>query len=1008
MNLNQALHSCISHDEIIFQLMIDYAVEGYLFWKKEDSSKVLLDASLSAKLGSDKYVVAAQLNFPHKEFLESIIRKVESTLQEGNTVPGISQATINEPVNNTHIRFSVCDSKESQSDYILVAVQSTTYFIREQSVNDISDILDVAVWQYNLSTGEVLVNEMWAQLIGYRKSELYPVTVKTFEDLTHPDDFSHFKIELENYIKGVSDVYAMEIRMRHKKGYWKWVLAKGKTVSRNEKGEVEWMMGSHIDITDRKIHETEIETLSQVPLNTDSGVLITNCKGEIIFVNAAFEKITGYRFEEVINKKPGDFLQGPLTEEKDIIAFSKKLSLGKPFIQEILNYTKQGRTLTISCQVNPIYDQNGEISKYVSIQKDITEDKHNQSLLKESEERLRFVLKGSELGYWDWEADSGKMTVNDRWYEMLGYTREDFDPSIKNWHALVHAEDMAMLHEIMETTFPGPTKSEFAIELRARHKNGEYVWILDRGAVVERNGAGQPQRISGMHMLINQRKKLEKDLEEEREFLNKIISASVLSVIIINKSGEITFANAGAESILGLKKNEIESRTYNDPGWKQIKLDGTPVTHEEFPFVQVMTTKKAVKDSQFGIIWQDGTIKYISVTGAPLNYDKEVVEDVIFSVTDITERVLTQQQLDQTKNQMQSILKDLSDVVWSVNLPSYKMKFVTPSIEKLTGYPPSYYLDQLVSDCWEQGIYKPDKYLLENAYANLRENGSFETEYRIKTKVGVLKWVLVKGTIISNKGIPSRLDGYIADISDRKEQENSLKKYVEIVEDQNDRLKNFTYIVSHNLRSHSANIQGLMYLINNKHPELAENEFIKMLNKASNKLDDTLHHLNNVVSVVSSTEEIKKVNLGDAITAFLDTFENLISEAQVYFLNEVSQNVLIEAVPAFFESIITNLLTNAIKYRDTEKSESYVRISNRSIKGIVIIEIEDNGLGIDLDKYGEKLFGMYKTFHNHKDSRGLGLFLTRNQVESMGGKIEVESTVGKGSIFKVFLKDGSI
>jgi PAS domain S-box-containing protein len=357
---------------------------------------------------------------------------------------------------------------------------------------------------------------------------------------------------------------------------------------------------------------------------------------------------------------------------------------------------------------------------------------------------------------------------------------------------------------------------------------------------------------------------------------------------------------------------------------------------------------------------------------------------------------------------MQTILKDMADVVWSVSLPDYKMLYITPSIERISGFSQSYYLDKYIGERWDERIYNQDKYLVNKAYEDLEKKGNFEIEYRIQTKDNQLKWVLNKGTIIYADGKPERLDGYISDISERKEQENELGKYLKIVEDQNERLKNFTYIVSHNLRSHSANIQGLMHLINKKHPDIASNEYVRMLNKASINLDDTLHHLNSVVSVVSSAEQMTKINLSDEVTIFLNTFENLISESKISFIHEISNNVVVEAVPAFLESIITNLLTNAIKYRDKNKNNCYVKISCRNFNGIVVIEIEDNGLGIDLAKYGDKLFGMYKTFHTHKDSRGIGLFLTKNQVESMGGRIEVDSTLGIGSTFKVFLKDGGV
>ena len=98
-------------------------------------------------------------------------------------------------------------------------------------------------------------------------------------------------------------------------------------------------------------------------------------------------------------------------------------------------------------------------------------------------------------------------------------------------------------------------------------------------------------------------------------------------------------------------------------------------------------------------------------------------------------------------------------------------------------------------------------------------------------------------------------------------------------------------------------------------------------------------------------------------------------------------------------------MTNAIKYRSNDRKLE-VTIDNE-IKGeFNILKIKDNGLGIDLDKFGDSLFKLYKTFHYNKDATGVGLFITKNHVESMGGKIEVESQVDKGTTFKIFFRKG--
>ena len=98
-----------------------------------------------------------------------------------------------------------------------------------------------------------------------------------------------------------------------------------------------------------------------------------------------------------------------------------------------------------------------------------------------------------------------------------------------------------------------------------------------------------------------------------------------------------------------------------------------------------------------------------------------------------------------------------------------------------------------------------------------------------------------------------------------------------------------------------------------------------------------------------------------------------------------------------------NFVSNGIKYRSTEK-DSFLKISSEKAEKYIILNIEDNGLGINLEKYGKKLFGMYKTFHRVDNAKGIGLFISKNQIDAMGGKVEVTSQVDEGSTFKIYFK----
>jgi len=108
----------------------------------------------------------------------------------------------------------------------------------------------------------------------------------------------------------------------------------------------------------------------------------------------------------------------------------------------------------------------------------------------------------------------------------------------------------------------------------------------------------------------------------------------------------------------------------------------------------------------------------------------------------------------------------------------------------------------------------------------------------------------------------------------------------------------------------------------------------------------------------------------------------------------------IDFVPAYLESILLNFTSNALKYRNPNVP-LVITIESDIEVGKPILQVSDNGLGIDLIKYGEQIFGMYKTFHGNPNARGIGLFMTKNQVESLGGKISVESEPNKGTAFKI-------
>lgn len=234
-----------------------------------------------------------------------------------------------------------------------------------------------------------------------------------------------------------------------------------------------------------------------------------------------------------------------------------------------------------------------------------------------------------------------------------------------------------------------------------------------------------------------------------------------------------------------------------------------------------------------------------------------------------------------------------------------------------------------------------------------------------------------------------------------KKSEIVLKKLLKISQSQNDQLKNFAYVVSHNIRSHSSNISSLISFLKD---EIHENTYLDMLKSSSEKLSETIWNLNKVITTEEDIENKKeKVNIRNCIHSTMSVLQQQIDESKAKIIMNLEVEE-INSIPAYMDSIFINLLSNAIKYAKPDQPPIIEFSTYRNEFEFVII-IRDNGLGIDLDKYGDKIFGMYRKFHDLYDSQGLGLFIIKNQINLLNGNISVESDVGIGTEFKIKFVD---
>jgi signal transduction histidine kinase len=235
-------------------------------------------------------------------------------------------------------------------------------------------------------------------------------------------------------------------------------------------------------------------------------------------------------------------------------------------------------------------------------------------------------------------------------------------------------------------------------------------------------------------------------------------------------------------------------------------------------------------------------------------------------------------------------------------------------------------------------------------------------------------------------------------------QTKNLKQANLELTEHNNRLEQFAFIISHNLRAPMSRIIGLSSILDFAKEPKEVSDIARLMTKSTRELDQVIKDLTEILGIQKMNaqlmNEVCLQSLMDKVSAAL---QSEIQETGASISSDFSGAALVTAIPAYMESIFYNLISNAIKYRHPNRRPAVTVISQLEDEYIKI-DIKDNGLGIDVDLHRENLFNLYKRFHFHVDGRGMGLYLVKTQVNALGGKIEMKSKEGEGTLFTLWIK----
>ncbi len=497
--------------------------------------------------------------------------------------------------------------------------------------------------------------------------------------------------------------------------------------------------------------------------NSHDIIYVLTPEGDFTYVSPAWTTLLGYEVCDVVGKS---FV--PFVYPEDIPRCLEwlKLVTGSDTVPQRIEYRVlhlNGEWRWHSSVAVPLKDNDGTVFGYEGIATDITERKAAEFALAEERRRLSDILAGTNVGTWEWNVQTGETIFNERWAEIIGYSLKELAPvSIETWAKFAHPDDLKTSNAHLNNHFDG--KSEFyEFECRMQHKDGRWIWVLDRGRVHSWDIKGRPLLMSGTHQDITERKKMENALRDSEEKLQAVFNAANIGISITDIRGFYVMFNQWWLDYLGYSADEIRQK------------NNVEITHPDDReqsrvfFNKVISGEVQDYRLEKRFIRKDGSVVWGDVSVSPVRDKDETVINMIGMVNDITERKKVEIALLESEEKYRKAFITSPDSIVISKFADGTIVSVNNGFLEMTGYP---YKDVIGKTILELNFWKDheDRRVVIEALQTKGEIKNHEAVFNINN--GEIFGLLSATVIVLND--ETHVLTITRDITDRKIAEKKL------------------------------------------------------------------------------------------------------------------------------------------------------------------------------------------------------------------------------------------